>query len=161
MFETEGESKTPKKKHFRALVERKLSIIAKALEHNPKSVELISYKLNLLYELGSSPSLHQEWQNALFVHPTSLQLWNEYLTFVERNFEEFTVKRVLKAYSSCLTKLYQIQLPTFISHSKPKNIEHSMIGNLKRSLSCVLFLTFSVFRCCLQTWMLSSLGGLD
>lgn len=122
------DAKSWKKRNFKALVERKLSIIAKALEHNPKSVELTSYKLKLLNELGSSTALHQEWQNALFTHPTSLKLWNEYLTFMECSFEEFTVKRVLKAYSSCLTKLYQIQLPSFKSHAKPENVEHSMIG---------------------------------
>ena len=115
--------------HLRALLERKISILDKAIEMNPKSIRLITLKLQIASEFWESGKLQQEWRNTLFVHPMAIDLWNKYLSFIENYFEGFTVSSVLKAYSTCIHKMIQMQHPSFTSHQRPDNLAEYMIGN--------------------------------
>lgn len=112
----------------KALSERKMSIIDKAVELNPRSVKLLSARLKIAAEFWDTPSLHQEWRNTIFSNPSLIQLWNEYLSFLECRFEGFSVSSVLKTYNNCLQKLIQMLQPSFASHQKPPNIEEFTIG---------------------------------
>ena len=115
-------------RHHRALLERKVSILDKAILQNPKNVELITARLKIAAEFWDATSLHQEWRNMLFINPMSVQLWQEYLNFVECYFEGFSVTQVLKGYANCIQKLTQMQQPSFASHQRPPNLEEDMIG---------------------------------
>lgn len=112
----------------RSLLERKVAILDKAIEHNPKSIKLLTARLNIAAEYWDDSALHQEWRNVLFVNPTSMELWKEYLNFIENNFEGFSVSQVLKTYASCMQKLIQMQQPSFAAHQRPENLEDFMIG---------------------------------
>lgn len=114
--------------HPRALLERKVAILDKAIEQNQKSIKLLTARLNIAAEYWDDSALHQEWRNVLFVNPMSIELWKEYLNFIENHFEGFSVSRVLKTYASCFQKLVQMQQPSFASHQRPMNLEDFMIG---------------------------------
>lgn len=114
--------------HPKALLERKVSILDKAIEQNPKNVELLTARLKIASEYWDTSALHQEWRNILFNNPSLIQLWKEYLNFVECRFEGFSVTTVLKVYCSCLQKLTQMLQPSFASHQRPAHLEEFMIG---------------------------------
>lgn len=120
--------KQSKSSSHRALLERKVSIFDKAIEQNPKNVDLITARLNLAMEYWDASALHQEWRNVLFVNPALLQLWKEYLRFMENYFEGFNVTQILKAYANCLQKLMQMTHSSFAVHQRPSYLEESMIG---------------------------------
>ena len=108
----------------RALMERKVSILDKAIENNPQSIQLIATRLDIASHYWSPPAMEQEWKNALFLNPVShdllyfsiffphmsfvnyfisfLQiqdseiLWKKYLAFIEGHFESFSISNVLK-----------------------------------------------------------------
>ena len=111
----------------KALMERKISILDKALEHNPKSEKLLTAKLRTGAEFREAAALQQEWRNALFIRPESIRLWKDYLHFCQSYFEGFTVQQVLKAYAGCLHKLAQMQHPSFAAHQRPANLEDQMV----------------------------------
>ena len=124
--------------HPRALLERKMAILDKAIERNQKSIKLLTARLNIAAEYWDLSAMHQEWRNVLFVNPMSIELWKEYLNFIEFSFEGFTVAQVLKAYASCMQKLIQMQQPSFAAHQRPENLEDFMIGWWTNSLAIML-----------------------
>ena len=126
---TASKEKQLKNLHKRALLERKVSILDKAIEMNPKCVELITTKLQIASEYWEAGNLQQEWKRILFVLPMSIDLWKKYLSFTENYFEGFSVNSVLKSYSSCIQKMIQMQHPSFSSHQRPAHLEEHMIGN--------------------------------
>ncbi|XP_057380946.1 nuclear exosome regulator NRDE2-like [Daphnia carinata] len=121
--------------HRRALLERKIAILDKAIKHNPKSVKLLTARLNVAAEYWDVPTLHQEWRNVLFLNPVSIELWNEYQNFIENNFEGFSVALALKTYASCFQKLLQMQHPSFASHQRPAHLEEFIIDIATRLCS--------------------------
>lgn len=114
--------------HVKALLERKVSILEKAIEHNPKNVELITARMKLLGNFWEINALQNEWRNLLFVNPMSIELWKEHLTSLECSFEGFSVSQVLKAYSHCFQKLIQMQNPSFAVHQRPAHLDELLIG---------------------------------
>ena len=113
----------------RALLERKVSILDKALEHNPHSVELISTRLELGADFWDRTKLEQEWKNTLFLNPESSYLWKKYIAFTEGYFESFTASHATKAYATCLQKLVQVQNPSFSLHQRSTNdLQEALIG---------------------------------
>ena len=128
LLEKEKQDDQKQKVNQRAVLERKVSILDKAIELNPKCIGLIVTRLHIVSQFWESESLQQEWRNTLFVHPVSMELWHRYLSFSETYFEDFSVPNVLKNYSSCIHKLVQMQQPSFSSHQRPKNLDENMIG---------------------------------
>ena len=128
--ESLSKDKPGKSLHQRALLERKISILDKAIESNPKNEFLINFRLHIATDYWDLSTLQLEWRNTLFAHPMSIYLWKKYLSFAENFFEGFSVQLALKAYTSCMKKLIQIQSPSFTSHLKPSNLEENMIGIL-------------------------------
>ena len=53
----------------KAIVEKKLSIIKSALDHNPKSVKLSIKRLDLSKEIMDSTTLNTQWRELLFLFP--------------------------------------------------------------------------------------------
>lgn len=145
---TATQEKQKKSLHRRALLERKISILDKAIEMNPKSVDLITAKMQLASEFWESGALQQEWKRLLFVHPNSIELWKKYLSFSANYLEGFSVHNVLKAYSSCIQKMIQMQQPSFSAHQRPDHLEEHMIGkisdvcNITYEKSTLLFGTY-------------------
>lgn len=141
--------------HQKAILERKVSILDKAIEQNPKNVELLSARLKIAAEYWDTSVLHQEWRNILFNNPSLIQLWKEYLNFVECRFEGFNVTSVLKVYNSCLQKLTQMLHPSFASHQRPAHLEEFILGKLNFCYNMMTFLF--LYTCISRRYLYSSL----
>lgn len=90
----------------KAIVEKKLSILKSALDHNPKSVDLSVKRLNLLKEvIMDSSTLNRQWKELLFLLPTNVQVWDQYLTFLASHFTTFSLSKITQAYQECFQRL--------------------------------------------------------
>ncbi|KAG9268986.1 hypothetical protein AMEX_G18027 [Astyanax mexicanus] len=111
----------------RALLERKLAIVERALEVNPGSVELKLVKLALCQELWDPPALLKEWKKLVFLHPNSSTLWRRFLLFTQTHFSSFSTSRVSAAYAKCLSTLSAVQDGTMLSHPPLPGTEEELL----------------------------------
>ncbi|GAB6029868.1 Protein nrde2 [Chamberlinius hualienensis] len=110
------------------ILERKLAIVDKAIEHNPKSVELITYKFNLCKDVWDTDKLTSEWKKLLFIHPNNTFLWQQYLQFFQTKFSSFTVSKFVKLNTKCFSTLTKILEGTFQSHVAQPYMEEQVIS---------------------------------
>ncbi|XP_076834625.1 nuclear exosome regulator NRDE2 [Brachyhypopomus gauderio] len=111
----------------RALLERKVSIIERALESNPGSVELKLEKLRLCQELWEPTVLLKEWKKLVFIHPNSAPLWRSYLLFAQSHFSTFSVSKVNAIYGKCLSTLSAVQDGSMVSHPSLPGTQEDML----------------------------------
>ena len=123
----------------RALMERKVSILDKAIENNPQSIQLIATRLDIASHYWSPPAMEQEWKNALFLNPVSHDLL--YFSFFSLicllliilfHFYKF---RILKSYGKSILRLLKdtLNLSAFLMYSK---------------VSVSIYLYFTVYSIC-------------
>lgn len=72
-----------KKMSLRAVLEKKLSIVERAVESNPANVDLKLEKFGLCKELWERTTLQKGWKKLAFIHPNSAPLWRKYLLFTQ------------------------------------------------------------------------------
>ncbi|MCI4383036.1 hypothetical protein PGIGA_G00021890 [Pangasianodon gigas] len=72
----------------RALWDRKLSVVERALQLNPGSVELKLHRLRLGRGLWDSTTQLKEWKKVVFIHPNSAPLWRSYILFTQSHDSE-------------------------------------------------------------------------
>ena len=134
----ENETATKKKKNknasvmvrSKAIVEKKLSILKSALDHNPKSVILSVQRLNLSKEILDSNTLNRQWKELIFLFPTDVQVWDSYLTFLTSHFTTFTVSQITNAFKDCFSRLQEMVGQAF--RSDHEDLEEQMSGLLVR-----------------------------
>ncbi|KAL6477228.1 hypothetical protein MHYP_G00130630 [Metynnis hypsauchen] len=112
---------------IRALLERKVSIVERALDSNPGSVELKLERLRLCGELWEPSALLKEWKKLVFIHPNSATLWRSYLLFTQSQFSTFSVSKVIAAYGKCLSTLSAVQDGSMVSHPPLAGTEEDML----------------------------------
>ncbi|KAK9959847.1 hypothetical protein ABG768_009947 [Culter alburnus] len=105
-----------RKMSLRAVLEKKLSIVDKAVESNPANVDLKLEKLRLCKELWEPAVLQKEWKKLVFVHPNSAPLWRKYLLFTQSHFSTFSVSKVNSVFGKCLSTLSAVQDGSMVSH---------------------------------------------
>ncbi|KAM8920996.1 nuclear exosome regulator NRDE2 [Pelodytes ibericus] len=108
------------------LLEKKLSILERAIECNPSSTELKLARLKLCEEFWEVSSLQKEWQKLIFLHPNDLQLWQKYLQFSQSHFSSFSMSKVNGLYGKCLSTLAAIQDGSMLSHPALPGTEQRM-----------------------------------
>ncbi|XP_018414025.1 PREDICTED: protein NRDE2 homolog [Nanorana parkeri] len=108
------------------LLEKKLSILDRAIESNPGSTELKLARLRLCAEFWEAPALLKEWQKLVFLHPNDPQLWQRYLLFSQSQFSTFSVSKVMAAYGKCLTTLAAVHDGSMVSHPAVPGTERAM-----------------------------------
>ena len=89
----------------KAIVERKLSILKSALDHNPKSVILSVKRLILSKEILDSSTLNRQWKELIYLFPTNVQVWDHFLTFLVSHFTTFTISQITEAFKECFVRL--------------------------------------------------------
>lgn len=109
------------------ILEKKIAILDKAIESNPKSVELLAYKYDLCKDLWDTDKLMSEWKRILFVHPNNTWLWQQYLKFVQTRFSAFTATKFVKLYKKCFDMLKKIHEGSFQSHKPLPGMEENML----------------------------------
>ncbi|CAM4645989.1 unnamed protein product [Leuciscus chuanchicus] len=105
-----------RKMSLRAVLEKKLSIVDRAVESNPANVDLKLEKLCLCKELWEPAVLQKEWKKLVFVHPNSAPLWRKYLLFTQSHFSTFSVSKVNGVFGKCLSTLSAVQDGSMVSH---------------------------------------------
>lgn len=100
----------------RALLERKLSIIARALEQNPTSEELLIEHMLLVQEVWTTQEIVKKWKDIVFVQPNRPLLWLNYICFCQNNFSSFSTTSLITLYRKCITTLCSINQGTLKSH---------------------------------------------
>lgn len=110
------------------LLEKQMSIIDRAIENNPKSVELLVYKYNLCKDIWDTDKLMTEWKNVMFLHPNNTWLWKQYLLFFQTQFSAFTITKFTNLYKKCFDMLKKIHDGSFQSHKPLPRMEENMLG---------------------------------
>ncbi|KAI7804865.1 nuclear exosome regulator NRDE2 isoform X2 [Triplophysa rosa] len=123
--ESDGDAR---KMSRRAVLEKKLSIMDKAVESNPGSVDLKLEKLRLCKELWEPAVLLKEWKKLVFVHPNSTSLWRKYLLFTQSHFSTFSVSKVNGVFGKCLSTLRAVQDGSMVSHPPLPGTEEDVLG---------------------------------
>ncbi|KAM3918405.1 nuclear exosome regulator NRDE2 [Leptodactylus fuscus] len=111
---------------LKMVLEKKLSILERAIENNPASTELKLSRLQLCAEFWENTALLKEWQKLIFLHPNDPQLWQKYLQFVQGQFSTFSVSKVNAIYGKCLSTLSAVHDGSMLSHPAMPGTEHSM-----------------------------------
>ncbi|RDY01351.1 Protein NRDE2-like protein, partial [Mucuna pruriens] len=86
-------------------LEKKISILEKAVELNPDNEELLLCLLKAYQMRDSSDVLIARWEKILAQHSGSYKLWREFLYIVQRNFSRFKVSEVRKMYVHAIEAL--------------------------------------------------------
>lgn len=112
----------------RALWDRKLSVVERALQWNPGSVELKLHRLRLGRGLWDSATQLKEWKKVVFIHPNSAPLWRSYILFTQSQFSSFSVPMVTGVYRKCLSTLSAVQDGQLTSHLPQPGTERHLLG---------------------------------
>lgn len=86
-------------------LEKKISVLEKALEFNPDSEELLLFYLETCKKRDNISILIQRWENALMQHSGSYKLWRGFLCLCRGEFSSFTVSKMRNMYSHALQAL--------------------------------------------------------
>ncbi|KAH9316484.1 hypothetical protein KI387_025111 [Taxus chinensis] len=86
-------------------MEKKISVLEKALELNPDSEELMLVFLDNCKKRDNISILTQKWENALMKHSGSYKLWRGFLRFCQGEFSSFTVSYLRKMYGHAVQAL--------------------------------------------------------
>lgn len=100
----------------RALQERKITIIERALEQNSTSEELLIGHMTLVQQTWPNDKLIRKWKDIVFVHPNSPRLWLGYIQFCQTNFSSFGISSLISLYKKCITTLSAVYHGTLQSH---------------------------------------------
>ena len=100
----------------RALSERKIAILERALEHNPTSEELLIDHMSLVQEVWPSDKLVKKWKDIIFHHPNKPVLWLHYIHFCQTNFASFGTSSLISLFTKSITTLSSILQGTLKSH---------------------------------------------
>ncbi|XP_068110673.1 nuclear exosome regulator NRDE2 [Hyperolius riggenbachi] len=126
MYATGGGEADSHRMSLRMVLEKKLSILERAIESNASSTELKLARLQLCAEFWEAPALQKEWQKLVFLHPNNHQLWRKYLIFSQSQFSSFSISKVNAVYGKCLTTLAAVQDGSMLSHPAMADTETAM-----------------------------------
>ena len=87
------------------IIEKKLSVIQKAIENNPNSLELLLSRLDLATSIWEPEKINNEWMRLTFLHPTNTEIWTRYVKFVRSHLTFFSTSKVLKIYCKCFSTM--------------------------------------------------------
>ena len=106
-------------KKSKALTERKINILEKALQCNPTSVKLLTEYMNCCRAIMDTEELTQKWDTLIFKFPSSTDLWQEYLIFCQSQFSTFSVREAIDTYGKCFRTILSILEGSIKTHSPP------------------------------------------
>ena len=100
----------------RAVMERKVAIFERALEHNSSSVELLTGYMELVREFWETAKIVRKWKDIVFHQPNRSGLWLSYIHFCQTSFSSFSVSSQLALFRKCVTTLVSILSGSLQSH---------------------------------------------
>ncbi|KFP53064.1 Protein NRDE2, partial [Cathartes aura] len=126
-YASKGEQEV-RRKSLKLILEKKLAILERAIESNPRNVDLKLARLKLCTEFWEPPALIKEWQKLIFLHPNNPELWKKYLLFCQSQFTTFSVSKINSLYGKCLTTLAAVQDGSMVSHPLLPGTEEAMLA---------------------------------
>lgn len=116
----------------RALLERKIAIFERALEHNPTSEKLLVGHMSLVQEVWATEKIVRKWKDIVFIQPNQPLLWLSYIHFCQTNFSTFSTSSVITLYKKCITTLSSICQGTLKSHHPLPNTPSYLLAIFSR-----------------------------
>ena len=105
----------------KTITEKKLSILDKAINKNPTSVELMIMQMNLVNEYWSPENVSDKWKKLLFQFPNKTNLWMTYLLQLQTDLLQMKVSNVLESYRKCFQMLIGVIEGNVKSHQKEES----------------------------------------
>ncbi|XP_047310156.1 nuclear exosome regulator NRDE2 [Impatiens glandulifera] len=104
-FQDKVASMQPQKGARLQTLEKKISILEKAIELNPEDEELLLHLLNAYQSRDNTDILISRWEKILMQHSGSLKLWKDFLLFCQGEFSRFKISEMRKIYSNAIRAL--------------------------------------------------------
>lgn len=104
-FQDRLAGKQPQKGARLQILEKKISILEKAVELNPDNEEILLFLLRGYQSRDNSDVLIGRWEKILMQHPSSFRLWKEFLHVVQGEFSKFKVSEIRKMYAAAIQAL--------------------------------------------------------
>ncbi|KAL5995465.1 hypothetical protein ACLOJK_025527 [Asimina triloba] len=104
-FQDKVASKQPQKAARLQTLEKKISILEKAVKLNPDSEDLLICLLKAYQKRDSTEILMERWETILKQHSGSCKLWKEFLCLCQGEFSRFKVSDVRKMYAFAIQAL--------------------------------------------------------
>lgn len=105
-FQDKIAAKQPQKGARMQTLEKKISIIEKAVELNPDDEDLLLCLLKAYQSRDTADVLIGRWEKVLMQHSGSCKLWREFLRIVQGDFSTFKVSEVRRLYAHAIQALY-------------------------------------------------------
>ncbi|KAJ0987304.1 hypothetical protein J5N97_005660 [Dioscorea zingiberensis] len=104
-FQDKIASTQPQKAARLQMLEKKISILEKAVELNPENEELLLCLLKSYQARDSTDVLMDRWEKALMQHYDSCRLWKEFLLLRQGEFSRFKVSDMRRTYANAIQAL--------------------------------------------------------
>ncbi|KAK9707010.1 hypothetical protein RND81_07G167200 [Saponaria officinalis] len=104
-FQDKVASRQPQKGARLQTLEKKISILEKAVELNPEDEDLVICLLKAYGNKDSADILIGRWEKVLMQHSGSPKLWREFLHVVKGDFSTFKVSELRKIYAHAIQAL--------------------------------------------------------
>lgn len=111
-----------------SIQEKKVSIIKKALEANPGCIQLKMKYLDLCKDSLSFDDVTKEMEQFIFLNPTNMSLWKQYLLYNQSCVSKFSVSNVSKAYYKCFRKLSGYLNGQLHTHTPNPHLHQDVLG---------------------------------
>ncbi|XP_020268919.1 protein NRDE2 homolog [Asparagus officinalis] len=86
-------------------LEKKISILEKAVDINPDSEELLLCLMKSYRERDSRDVLMERWKKVLMLHSDNVTLWKEFLIICQGEFSQFKVSDIRRTYAHAIQAL--------------------------------------------------------
>ena len=104
----------------KAVTEKKMNILEKALAKNPNTTSLIAEYMKCCREILDPVEVQKKWDDFMFKNPNNGVLWQEYLMFLQSDLSNFSTTNVIIGYNKCFKTLLAVSEGT-IKSFKPDN----------------------------------------
>ncbi|KAI3991386.1 hypothetical protein MKX01_029269 [Papaver californicum] len=104
-FQDKVARKQPQKGARLLILEKKISILEKAIELNPDNKDLLLSPMKAYQKRDSNEVLTKRWEKVLMQHSGSYMLWREFLHVLQEDFSRFKVSNMRKMYGHAIQAL--------------------------------------------------------
>lgn len=110
-----------------SLIEKKLSILEKAIGANPKSIELLIERLNLVKFVWEGEKVNNEWKKLSFLYANNCRVWKEYIHFLQSSTSFFSTCKVISVYCKLFQTMAKILQGTFYTHKADESLQLDLV----------------------------------
>lgn len=126
-FQDKVASKQPHKGARLQILEKKISILEKAIELNPDNEDLLLSLMKAYQRRDSNEVLTKRWEKILMQHSGSYKLWREFLHVLQEDFSRFKVSNMRKMYGHAIQALSSACAKLCRLTAKPSSADPAII----------------------------------